>query len=59
METRVVQKDNQYFEDVKVLCCGQIYRVETGHIQWGITADTRKQNREWTLRFHVCQKDKK
>ncbi len=59
MKTKIVQRDNGYFEDVEVSCCGQTRRVWTEYIQWGITPALRKENRDRLLAKHVCNDEGK
>jgi hypothetical protein len=50
---RVIQRDNGYFETIR-LSCGCERRVVTEDIQWRITAAKRKANRDRAIARHRC-----
>ena len=52
--TRVVAKDNGYFEIVTRPGCGHESRVTTEHVQYGIDASKRKANRERHFSSTTC-----
>jgi len=45
MITQILKSDNGYFEVVE-LDCGHRLRIETEHIQFGVTEEKRRRNRE-------------